>query len=286
VNSLSAQFQSLSLQRPINKLTPSETCKSDAGNSDFVEVMELLGLARTANLTESNFLSDDNYGLRSEIDAFTIKWGSNNESYGYKPTIDWLIARGLNAFDISNGNGLPNGLLFDVNICTLRGKASNLIQLRYQLMGRTDIVVMPQNRLPGRMKALFFIEIKRVVDLDTESQLKSALRETFLQLLGVNAYNPYCSPPGILTNFFGKHFVLDFSYDEGDDEYKLTIKKCKSFSRAVDLAEEVSNRPSCTINLCRGSSPPPSVNFDNESKATLREYDDNIAYDDEIDSSN
>eukprot|EP01038_Epipyxis_sp_PR26KG_P015397 gene15397-20766_t len=265
------------LERNVVTLIPSEACLSIEENSHFVNLMELLGFKRTGNLMDVSFLFNDNFNFGLSDQPFIVDWVNIDDSYCHDIVTDWLNEKGYNALNVSNGADLPHGQLYNVKIYEPLSCDMFPMALRYQLGGRTDIIVMKRKHRNNRMKMKFFINIKRVTDMETDSQIQLSLREAFLQLLGMNSYNPYCSPPGVLTNLQNKNFVLYFAYDDEDEEYKLMIIECKSFDRAVDLADEMSNRPSCTNNLGVGNAPPQVYKNDNVSQVTLIPYVERIS---------
>jgi hypothetical protein len=147
---------------------------------------------------------------------------------------------GVNAFDISHGQCLPHGHLFTTGVYTLRKKAgvSSVTlrltgeepKLKFNITGTSDIIVLSSKTSNlSRTECRYCIEVKRVQDMTGDALTNKALREGVLQLIGLNVQNVYVSPPVIVTNLNGKHFLLFISKeDKGEHSisFRLNIRPC------------------------------------------------------------
>ncbi len=181
---------------------------------------------------------------------------------------DFLRGKNIAVTIIGNGQGLPDGLLYDSKIYTLKPNSkvpsaelklqSKQPSLRYVIRGRTDILVKyDDNEAAGHRNNKYLIELKTPHDFKEES----ALREAVLQLIGVNAGNYHHSPCVILSNLASKHYVLYIDL-KGDPKirlcFELVVRRMETFDQAINLCEELSSRESVTMHFCRSSSAPPS----------------------------
>jgi hypothetical protein len=171
--------------------------------------------------------------------------------------------------NVSEGQGLPDGLLYHEELWTLKKNTSLRSEdlrkisqepiFKYILRGRTDLVRKKNSADPlGKSNNRYFIEIKRADDFVEED----SLREAALQLIGGNASNSFHSPPVLLTNLAKKHFVLYISL-VGDPtvelRFKLNIVKMPSFGVALAFVEEhTAEMKSETLHLGRKPTPPSS----------------------------
>ena len=99
-------------------LVPSEDCKS--GNHQkkkFNALMNALGLG--SNLTVDPMTVADGENLQ-----FSFVWGGKSEVESYVPLKDFLRGKGLIAQVVGSGSGLPDGLLYDVDVFTLKPNIS------------------------------------------------------------------------------------------------------------------------------------------------------------------
>ncbi len=107
-----------------------------------------------------------------------------------------------------------------------------------------------------------------------------ALREGVLQLIGLNVQNVYVSPPVIVTNLNGKHFLLFISKeDKGEHSisFRLNIRRYTSFAQVVFHAQLHSDGPCVTQLFGSPPTPVPSTygddgsNDDDECKVQFHE---------------
>lgn len=81
-----------------------------------------------------------------------FEWGDKPENASYEPLAQYLREEfGFNAFNVSEGQGLADKLLYVSDICTLRPRLNDLTselktvaldpQFRFRIRGRTDIAV-------------------------------------------------------------------------------------------------------------------------------------------------
>jgi hypothetical protein len=166
---------------------------------------------------------------------------------------------------VGNGQNLPDGLLFDAKLFTLRQQ--NPFEKKFQpvyfvqrLRGRTDVVVLRQDiELHGQIlqhHVDFAIEVK------TPSQMQSSkskcVREAALQLIGLNAENHQWTPAVILTNLVKTHLVLYLKKDGVEPvQYSIHSKRCSTFRAAVHLVCTM-ERPKISADFSRCPSPPAS----------------------------
>ena len=157
---------------------------------------------------------------------FSWKWGtvSGNdkllERTAYGPVLEFLLRLGLNAVDVSEGQHCVQKLLYNSEIYTPR--LQNPLQVRRQrvyhchrVQGRTDLVVLRQDRNGGeitRQMVQFAIEIKTVTGLNQSQD--GCMFEAQLQLIGLNVFNVFGSPPVVLTNLATSHHVFYLDYKE------------------------------------------------------------------------
>jgi hypothetical protein len=250
-NKLAASCNSLAIRiKPILKmaehanivLTPSEDCKSgDPHYNKYCSLMSALGF------------SHENKPLFMEITDcinFAFDFAGNTESSAYEPLKDFLCSMGLHPQIIGSGTGLPNGLLYNVDIYTLkprRSVSSDVLRekhiepkLIFQLRGRTDLVVLTHENAPmSNMYIKYYIEVKTVMDFNDET----AMREAILQLIGGNIAARYHSPPVLLTDLNSKNFVLNIihnvHYDHDVLVFALNVTKFNTFGEALQYVESL-----------------------------------------------
>ena len=247
-------------------VTPSEYNKSNHTQS-FFDLLSIFGFGRSnIHLNIEDFTGAP--PPRSAELNFSFRWKKGQpESDSYDPLLQHLCGNGICAVDVSEGTGLPGSLLFCEELWTLRKnslprgaedlrKPGYTLAFKYILRGRTDIVVKKYAKDPvGKSNNRYFIEIKRVEDFKEEE----SLREAVLQLIGGNASNSFHSPPVLLTNLAGKHFVLFITLD-GDPmvelKFKLNVVKMSSFGVALAFVEErTAEMNSVTLDFGRRPSP-------------------------------
>lgn len=189
----------------------------------------------------------------------------------YEPLLKHLSDNHIHGIRTDLGQGLPDGLLYFEYLWTLKKNTSiRSAELRlrgeepvfkYTLAGRTDLVVKADPSLPlGKSNNRYFIEIKRVQDFAGDGE--ECLREAVLELIGRNASNSFHSPPVLLTNLSGKHYVLFITLIGNPTielKFKLNVLKMSSFGLALAFVEErTKTMRSETLHLGRRPTPPVS----------------------------
>jgi hypothetical protein len=185
------------------------------------------------------------------------------ETKSYAPLSEFLLSIGESSLVVGNGKNLPNGLLFNVAVHSMR-KSVNIrsAELRktgeepkhvFNLTGRTDLITfLPGKTIPSRMNTRYAIAIKA-----KGFNLSEALKEAYLQLVGLSVDNNNTSPPVILTDLDKNHFVLCF---EPEDlvllKFKLCIVQFPTLVMCIQRCRALANKPCFTARF--GSPPTPS----------------------------
>ena len=122
----------------------------------------------------------------------------------------------------------------------------------FNLSGRTDIVVLlPGKTNVSRMNTRYVIEIKTRMH-DTSK----ALREAYLQLVGLSIENGCTSPPVLLTDLSNMHYVLYFELpDRVKRKFKLCIEQHPTLLLSIRRCRLLARRPCLTANF--GYTPSP-----------------------------
>jgi hypothetical protein len=244
-------------------LTPSEDCKSgDLQNKKYCSLMNALGFSHEIKPVSMKITDCIN---------FVYNFAGNTESFAYEPLKDFLCSMGLHPQIIGSGTGLPNGLLYNVDIYTLkprRSVSSDVLRekqmepkLIFKLRGRTDLVVLTQEDAPmSNMYIKYYIEVKTVSDFKE----KTAMREAVLQLIGGNVGAYYHSPPVLLTNLNSKNFVLNIIQSVKDDcdilSFALKVTSFNTFGEALKYVESLTvEMMSVTRDFARMPTPRVSV---------------------------
>jgi hypothetical protein len=202
-----------------HKITPSQACMS-TNSGDFVDLMSSLRLPSTLNLTE---ICEDGPIFSDEFPTLNFLWGDQKENTSYsfvKAYVEEKIQKRSEI--VSNGQNLPNGLLFDVDVYSIRPKLRDSadIRLMYRLSGSSDIIVLQDIRPQlSRTFVEYAIEIKTEREMSTDAGVKKALREGCLQLIGLNAYNTLKSPAVIVTNLVSSNYVMYLTLDKDPETY-------------------------------------------------------------------
>ena len=230
--------------------------------------MDAMSLGSTCDLL--SFVQDAPHDCTScTYEAFTFNWKAGStglpENASYGLLVEYVEkSTKAKAKDISAGQDLTKGLFYDVNLHTLRprvGVRSNELRVDhsepkifFHLSGRSDVVVWDaRHDKPGRTMTRYCIEVKTVEGMGDKNK---CLREAFLQLIGLNAYNPYKSPAVILTNLVKLHYVLYLTLESNEDgvplKYKLNIHLFSAFAHALWFAEvHLGDRKLCCMDLFR-----------------------------------
>jgi len=237
--------------------------------------MDTLSLGATSNLESFIEPAPVDCASNCTYQPFRFDWKAGEtirpESASYKPLVAYVLEvtkPKAKAKDISAGTGLPGGFFFEVDLHTLRpriGVRSNELRItnsepRYMLhlRGRSDVVVWDaQYRVPGRTTTRYCIEVKTNEGMRNKNE---CLREAFLQLIGLNAYNDYKSPAVILTNLTKLHYVLYLSLETNECgsllKYNLNIHQFSFFAHALWFAEvHLGDRQPCCRDLFRAATP-------------------------------
>ena len=157
---------------------------------------------------------------------------------------------------------VPHALLFNVAVLTMRKsihvRSSELRKTGeeprhvFNLTGRSDLACLfPETIEVCRMNIKFVIEVKvkgfRVVE---------ALKEAYLQLVGLNVDNMNTSPAVILTDLDSKHYVLWLDIvDYTTLKFKLCIHSFSDLRFCIESCRALSERPCITSRF--GSPPMP-----------------------------
>jgi hypothetical protein len=240
-------------------ITPSETC-STKNSDEFVKVLDWLKLDNSMNFIERYCKTETEF-VQSFAQFNKFNWLTKPECEGYPYLCEYLTNTcSLIARDISGGDALSKGLLFNEKVYSLRDRLVDGSLLRsedkipvyqFQIRGRSDIVVLDDDSL-GKSNVKFAVEVKTVKAMEELANENQALREAFLQMLGLNIANCYKSPAVVLTNLCLKNYVL-YLTTKGDPElslrYSLNIMKSKELGKVLYFANELSNRNSITSKL-------------------------------------
>lgn len=232
-----------------SNVTPSQACSSGAPAFDIVlQWLRLpLEIPFMDRVTDAA-LDEGTYPTFAGFD-----WGDQNKNAGYEPMRDFFASCGLISRNVANG--LNN--LYDFSVLSPRDRLADGLTLRdentinkFRIYGKPDIVVLDEDILTrGCMK--FAIEIKTVVDMDTEAKTNEALREAFLQLVGLNVRNVYKSPAVVLTDMNQKHYVLylDIYGDPEALRYALKIYQSSELNRIFHFATQIGKQSHLTGRL-------------------------------------
>lgn len=196
------------------------------------------------------------------------KRGEYTESQAYAPVVEFLKALDLVAYTVADGEMLPDKLLFDEEVWTLRPndpfiKGQHVKYLR-RLRGRTDVVVLTED-FPAmhRNDTILRSHVKILIEIKTPSTMgpTGSLHEAMLQLIGANVSNSLRSPPVVVSNLTGTHYVLFMTREKSEAQphyYIINQMYCASFGAAIHFALSVAKRDSCTEHFCRGTSREPT----------------------------
>jgi hypothetical protein len=205
-----------------------------------------------------------------ELSTFQWNWGEYDEPDSYQNILLYLASNGISVHVIGNGETLPDQLLYKVDVYSLRPRSKlhneeynksydNLIK-KFTVSGRSDLIRLREN-LPSKIHRLnteYVIEVKTVKNMKGEALTKEALRESCIELVGLNIDNPYISPAVILTNLSGKNYVLYITLNDNHQEvlaYTLNVKSFDKFVSAIWYAEKnLVGRNGCTQDFGRAPS--------------------------------
>jgi len=189
--------------------------------------------------------------------------GTTLEASSYEPLVEYLkLTAKLNALAVPNGAGLPNRLLFDMFVYSLKSdvrlrskvlrESAEEPRAKFHIMGRTDVAVIHHSSVSAtRQTTCTAIEVK-----PDGFNVKEALREAFLQLIGLNVANEIRSPCVLLTNLAQTHYVMYLvCVDPYKLRYKLELRYYKSFNQALWMAASLTDRECVTKHF--GAAPTP-----------------------------
>jgi hypothetical protein len=262
-------------------LTPSVDCLSESPHyKKYCTLMNYLGFSQEITIETMEI---EDYGVFN----FTFNWEGRTEEVAYKPLKDFLATLGIHSHIVGSGSGLPDGLLYDVDIYTLNPKRSltnEMLRLTgseprliFKLKGRTDLIVLTRENAPvSNMNIKYFIEIKSVKEFKAES----SIREAVLQLIGGNVGAHYHSPPVLLTDLNKENFVFNIIQTVHDDfdilAFELKATKFEHFGEALKYVESLTKQMrSVTRDFAR--MPTPTAYMYSESKDV--DYGKNILID-------
>lgn len=273
---------------------PSEACKSNSESiAIFNRLLECLHLEYSSDLTLvaedgevsgactwSNHTHNWTAARRSEAVTSQVEVAKVDdvkvEKASYQSLVDYLnnVAQ-LTAHEVPNGTSLPNGLLFDMFVYTLKTDIrlrSKVLRLtgdeprsKFHLLGRTDVVVLvPGSVAISRQTVCVAVEVK-----PEGFNVKEGLREAFLQLIGLNVANEIRSSSVILTDLAQTHFVLYLDcVDPIKRSFKLVVKIYTAFNQALWMAMSLKDLPCITKHF--GAAPTPETS-DAENEAEVGE---------------
>ncbi|CAB9530179.1 hypothetical protein (Partial), partial [Seminavis robusta] len=200
---------------------------------------------------------------------FSWAWSTNEnddrvlERTSYAPVLQFLRSLDILAEDVSDGQHCIEKILYNSEIYTQRKQ--NPLQVRgqrvfscHRVVGRTDIVALTQDRNSGdiiRSMVKFAVEIKTTEGLRRSQD--GCLFEAQLQLIGLNAFNVFVSPPVVLTNLVRTHQVLYLAYKDDCWGYVIRRKKCSSFPAAIHFAQQKGSEASISDDFSRPMTPDP-----------------------------
>jgi hypothetical protein len=180
---------------------------------------------------------------------FQFIWESKTESTAYEPLCKYLNSIGLVSSVIGNGQDLPDGYLFKSFLYATRktvveGKLGGtqpepILPCLGRIQGLSDIAVWakdPKDAGVGSGNFAFFLEIKA-----PGAPRDRAIRETILQVIGINARNCSTSPPVILSNLAEMNYIfyLDHNFEADPYLYRLCMLSSKSLDAAVHYVRTV-----------------------------------------------
>ena len=263
---------------PIKRtITPSMGRKSSPECRQwFTQIMETMSLGSNSQMDLFVKPIPSDFTLECAFGEFTFDWKDNTvgEQASYEPLVEYITTTTkAKAKNISNGKGLSGGFFFEVELLTIRprvGIRNNELRVDHLvpsyllvLCGRSDVVVWnAEYERPCRTTTRYCIEVKTKSALSTVAGVNGCLREAFLQLIGLNACNPYKSPAVILTDLVDSHHVLYLTRQSNTRsvpcQYNLSIHKFSKFSHALWFAEKhLSDRKQNSRDLFRMDTLPP-----------------------------
>jgi hypothetical protein len=243
-------------------LTPSQA--TDVKNDGFNKIMDALFLDIPIYPTDCDASTDE-----TKFSGFTFDWNwahGLKESDVYEPFCTAVEhfqndkETTMVAVSVGNGQRLLGGFLFKTSLWSLRefdstGKKTGKVAHRGDVRGRTDIVLMDANPSGdiARHNVRIAVEVKLSSEINTPAKKKSASREAMTQILGLCGDNSNNSPPVVLTDFcqcFGVFYL-----ERLGKRYAIKVVNCADIESALNVAYEVSLRPSVGIDFGRPDTP-------------------------------
>lgn len=204
--------------------------------------------------------------VHQEASEKELKKAETNSYEHVKLLLDLI---GENSCVIGNGQCLPNGLLFNVAVHTMRKNIIvRSVDLRktgeepkhvFNLCGRSDVIaLLPGRLIVSRMNTRYVIEVKV-----KGFKLNEALKESYLQLVGLSIDNNNTSPPVILTDLNEKHYVLCLEVEDSLSlKFRLSIKQFPSLLLCIQRCRALANLPCITTRFGSAPTPPSSLQSD------------------------
>lgn len=213
---------------------------SEFGSSERRYVASYFDLLDILNLVDVELPSpfNDVIPLNNDLDI------NSNENNKFTIALNYLIEKfstynsKYSFLDISNGQELDLGNLFEINIHSLKMKDAegNIINSRlvYQIVGRTDLLCVEGNS-PSRLRTLFGINIKSSINI-------YSLREAITQMISLNTENRKRSPSIILTDLKQYYLLIYLTCHVEGYEYSIELESFKTFDEVVKRSFIVSER--------------------------------------------
>ena len=235
-------------------ITPSMA--SSAKDSGYTTLLDSLCIDQPVIPSERDQYRSDRY-CESK---FEWDWRSHKESDSYRPLCDYLESLGLFPVDVSSGKYLTAGILFDVNLWSIRkyNAAGEREQIVYKghVRGRTDIVLLNESHRGGELSRhmlRFVIEVKDAAAM--RDNPKGCVRESVTQLLGLCGDNCNNTPSVLLTDLTKTFFVVYLSKThEPALKFHINIQACADLGSSVDFAQSVS-KDCCSTDFGRPATP-------------------------------
>lgn len=193
------------------------------------------------------------------------------EALSYPDVVGFLWSVNVVAHIVADGQHLPNKLLFDHNIFTIRAKNplshhDQTVAYIRPLKGRTDIVIMNEDfkdRDPPTQIIRAHVRVLIAIKTPDTMSRSGSQTEAMVQLVGANVTNALRSPAVVVSNLLRTHYVLILTKESTEarpHHYVIRKMKCDSFGAAVTFALEVTDLKfqSSSADFCRGPSREPS----------------------------
>ena len=253
-------------------ITPSEGCKSAPQS---VKLYNGLLAALQITVTEP---VDGGEKVDASVTDFSYRWGDGHERLSYPFVVAYLNSRDIPCHICGDGDKCTgtSKLLFDKEVYSIRPySGAHVAELeehqrpvhKYNVCGRPDIITTfehaaaPMFYLPHHVR--YALEIKKVSSMNTAAGTTAAIKEGILNMVGLNVDNSSGSPPVIVTDLNGKHYVLYIIMASSNPlEYQADIVYFTKFADAVSFVEtevcsgHARKRNCCTRDFGRPGSAP------------------------------